>query len=63
MITRQVRFRSLDDDTYFGGILVKDSKESFIICGCCGSIFEMDDIAEIQEYEHWVNISDEIIGD
>ena len=63
MLTRQVRFRSLDDDAYFGGILIEDGKNSYIICGCCGSVFEMDDIAEIQEYENWVNISDEIIGE
>ena len=65
MITRQVRFRYKgdDNDTYFGGILIEDGEESFIICGCCGIVFEIDEIEEIQKYEHWVNISDEIIGE
>lgn len=36
-----------------------------IICGCCGSVFECDDLTkeDIEPYETWVNISNEIIGD
>lgn len=64
MIIKQVRFRCEGDEAYFGGILVGDGDPyPYIICGCCGSIMEMDDIAEIQKYENWVDISSEIIGE
>ena len=42
-----------------------------VICGCCGSIFEIEELYEnapknienpILTYSYWVNISDEIIG-
>lgn len=63
MFTKQVRFRCEGDDAYFGGILIDDhEKVPYVICGCCGGIMTMDDIEEIQEYENWVDISNEIIG-
>ena len=63
MTTQQVRFRLEGDTTYFGGILVKDGKKSFVICGCCGGIAEMDEIEEIKKYENWVDLSEKIIGE
>lgn len=63
MFTQQVRFRCEGDDAYLGGILVEDGEKSFVICGCCGGVFEMDDIEEIQKYENWVDLSNEIIGE
>lgn len=63
MTTKQVRFRGKGEDTYFGGILVEDGEKSFVICGCCGAVFDMNDIEEIQKYENWVDIGNEIIGE
>ena len=63
MVIKQVRFRCEGDDAYFGGILVECDSDTFIICGCCGGVMDMDDIAEIKEYENWVDISNEIIGE
>ena len=64
MVTKQIRFRCVnEDDTNLGGILVKDGEKSFVICGCCGGVIRMDEIEKIQEYEDWVDISDEIIGE
>ena len=57
MDTKMVKF-SYDGET-FGGIMVNDE---WIICGCCGSVFEVGEV-EIIETLSWVNISDEILGD
>ena len=63
MITKQVRFRGIGEESFQGGIMVDDGSSIYVICGCCGGIYEMDDIEEINEFENWINISDEIIGD
>lgn len=62
MITKQVKFWDRDNKKQCGGIMV-DSRH--IICGCCGSVFECDDLTkeDIEPYETWVDISNEIIGD
>ena len=66
MITKQVCFRAEGEDAYFGGVLVSKGKVptdgDFIICGCCGGIYHMDEVEEMEPYENWVNISDEIMG-
>lgn len=62
MKTEQVIFTCHDDAVGpFGGILVDDE---YIICGCCGSVFEVDDenVSIIKRLK-WISISDEIIGD
>ena len=43
---------------WFAGIAYHDE----IICGCCGGIFETDEIELIQPLP-WVDISEEIAGD
>ena len=62
MFTKQVRFYLEGENVLYGGILVEDGNDSYVICGCCGSIIEMDDIEEIDEFENWIDISNEIIG-
>ena len=66
MKAKQVKFQD-SEGTIFGGILVDTGNESFIICGCCGGIFPMDEEGEefklIQVYEDWVSISEEIAGE
>jgi hypothetical protein len=61
MITKQVKFYDKKDKRWCGGIMIDDQ---YIICGCCGSVFKCDNFAteEIEPYDYWVNISDEIIG-
>lgn len=63
MVTKQARFRLKGENDFYGGILVKNNNSFYVICGCCGEVMEMDDIAEIEEYKNWVNISNEIIGE
>ena len=61
----QVRFSEDLEYTWKGGIW--DSEEDIIICGCCGGIFEKDDIHDgvfqFKVYDNWVDISEEIMGD
>lgn len=59
MNTKQVCFRAKGEDEFFGGILVDDE---YVICGCCGGVVPIDEIAQMESYHHWVNISDEIMG-
>lgn len=63
METKQVKFQDADGEI-FGGILVDTGSESFVICGCCGGVFWMDEEGTewklIETYDEWVNISEEI---
>lgn len=65
-IARQVMF--WDGKKHIPGILVN----GFVICGCCGSIFEIDTILEdahedgvepMRYFKTWFNVSDGIEGD
>lgn len=57
-IPRQVKF--LDDEgKECGGIGYKDE----IICGCCGSIYEVGEVEIVEVYnKYWVDIDFEIRG-
>lgn len=57
METKMVKFE-VDEET-FGGILVNGE---YIICGCCGSVFEVDEVTILKELS-WINISEDILGD
>ena len=56
-----------EDGVWRGGIAYRDE----IICGCCGGVYEIDEVIEfapeyvqqpIHKYEYWIDISDEIRG-
>lgn len=64
----QVKFWRADGDYYTAGIAYKNE----IICGCCGGIFEIEEIIKdakndgvmpIIPYEFWVDLVSEITGD
>ena len=61
-VPTQVKFLEsadvVDEPRWLGGIAFEDK----VICGECGSIVELDDIADIVELP-WVSISEEILGD
>ena len=72
MTYKQVKFRIFDADIVeckrdaLGGIAYYESKldktPKYIICGCCGGIFEPEDFEIIQELG-WLPISEEILGE
>ena len=63
MQTAQVRFLPIGEEAWQGGILfVVDEEHAYIICGCCGGVYEMDDI-EKYDILDWIDISNEIKGD
>lgn len=63
----QVVFVHLDGDEpekHFGGIaMYEHGKLVHVICGCCGGLFEPDDVLIIRKFTDWLPISDEIIGE
>ena len=59
METKQVKFKDFEGNI-LGGIMI-DNK--FVICGCCGGVFEMEEIEILEVYKVWLNISDEIRGE
>lgn len=63
MITKQVKFVDVYEHTTHGGILIIQGNEKYIICGCCGSVFEMEDVEIVKEFPDWIDISDSIIGE
>lgn len=48
-----------DMDKVIGGI----AYGSEIICGECGSIVDLEDVAALYIFGYWVTISEEILGD
>ena len=59
MIIKQVRFRPVGEQAWQGGIYIKNNLEdAYIICGCCGNIFELYDIDEYYFYDEWMNLSE-----
>ena len=57
---KQIKFHEVGENIEIGGILLDDGN---IICGCCGSLFEPEDVEIIKEYENWIDLSEEIKGD
>ena len=60
-VPTQVRWFDTDDKCWIGGIAYRGE----FICGCCGSIFELDEFEEdeVVELGEWVNIEEEIRGE
>lgn len=67
-VPTQIKFYEATEEDYIGGIAYRNE----IICGCCGSVFEISDvIAEAEEdgIEEpivklpWIDIQSEIIGE
>ena len=56
---KQVKFHEIGEDIEIGGILLNNGN---IICGCCGGLFEPEDVEIIREYENWIDLSEEIKG-
>ena len=57
---KQIKFHEVGENIEIGGILLDDGN---IVCGCCGSLFEPEDVEIIKEYENWIDLSEEIKGD
>lgn len=65
-IPTQVMFWDYEEEEYCFGIAYED----IIICACCGSVFDINDLEEnapegkfaIYPYSNWVNLSSEIYG-
>ena len=57
---KQIKFHEVGEDIEIGGILLDDGN---IVCVCCGSLFEPEDVEIIKEYESWIDLSEEIKGD
>ena len=66
----QVKFRitnsavtDIDNDVYYG-IAAYDYKDYLyhIVCGCCGGIFEPQDVEILESYP-WIDLEDTIKGD
>ena len=68
----QVKFRvsnpmlvSEDEEgRIYGGIgCYEEGNLCYVICGCCGSVFEPEDVEILQRYNHWIDICEAIIGE
>ena len=64
MTTKQVKFFDRENQDIHGGILINGET---LICGCCGGVFVKDEwrdlgITVMEEYEHWANLDEEIMG-
>ena len=63
MIAQQVQFndKNIGEGEMLGGIMVDNE---YIICGCCGGIFEVEEVGKENIFPlKWINISEEIKGE
>ena len=63
-MAKQVKFKDLENNAIHSGILLDDGN---LICGECGGLLEDGDRGStweiIKEYENWVDLDDEILGE
>lgn len=65
MDTDQIMWRDRESNKVHGGILID---KRYVICGCCGGVFDLADPKDVQIveiihlYEDWINIDAEITG-
>lgn len=61
---KQVKFVD-EEHNILGGFAFFDEHDNieYIVCGCCGSMLEPDEVTIVEVYHYWANISDEIIGE
>lgn len=53
-----------DEGNIFGGIaIVNGGTITNVICGCCGSVFEPEDIKILERYDDWMDLTETIVGD
>ena len=58
---KQVKFRPLGEEAILYGIWNTKAKE--VICGCCGGVYNHEEIELIKVYNDWIDISNVIAGD
>lgn len=64
---KQVKFEIVNGDVgevgeVLGGIAVYDDDVLInVICGCCGSVFEPEDVEILEKYDWWIDLVDTII--
>lgn len=65
MDTYQVKFRVAGTKGVYGGIYIDGGRDfdSYVICGCCGFIFNVNQVEIIEQYKNWIDLSKEIMGD
>ena len=54
-----------DEGNVFGGIAIVNDYGTIInvICGCCGSVFEPEDIKILERYDDWMDLTEAIVGE
>lgn len=61
---KQIKYKDIENDVICGGIRLDDGD---IICACCGSLIPVDEqdaeygFELLEEYDNWVDFSNEII--
>lgn len=61
---QQVKFIDNEGEIH-GGIAkinCETDKMEYVICGCCGGLFEMDEIKIVRVY-NWIDLDEIILGD
>ena len=62
---KQIKFKwGIDELGNYGfGKFDENGNLEEVICGCCGSTFELDEIQVIKVYDWWVPLEEFIKGD
>lgn len=60
MTTKQVSFKDKDENLCYGIQVETDDNEWYIICACCGNIFDEEGAHDIKPLGDWVGFSSHI---
>lgn len=55
---KQCEFRDDEGKICYGILCDFDNDDKYIICACCGAIFDPDEVEITEIYDCWVNFSD-----
>ena len=59
----QVKFlvkEELNNPYVLGGFELKNKR---VICGCCGHIYNPEEVYVLRRYKDWVDLTDELLGE
>lgn len=62
-MVKQCKFKDKHNNVNGGFLCDFDNGDKYIICGCCGGIFDLNEVEILEIYDNWINLSHEITGE
>lgn len=64
IITNPAMIGEGEEGKTYGGIAWIDCERlDYVICGCCGAIFNAEDVEIVERYTDWMDLTQAIVGE